>query len=110
MRFTLSSSLLNSRLLTLAKVISNKNSINILECFLFEVKEGVLVITASDSENVMETELALDECDGNGCFAIANRTIIDALKEIPEQPLTFMLGLLAADAAAQSEDRATWHN
>lgn len=89
MRFTLSSSLLNSRLLTLAKVISNKNSINILECFLFEVKEGVLVITASDSENVMETELALDECDGNGCFAIANRTIIDALKEIPEQPLTF---------------------
>ncbi len=89
MRFTLSSSLLNSRLLTLAKVISNKNSINILECFLFEVKEGVLVITASDSENVMETELTLDECDGNGCFAIANRTIIDALKEIPEQPLTF---------------------
>ncbi len=89
MQFTLSSSLLNNRLLTLAKVISNKNSINILECFLFEVKEGVLVITASDSENVMETELALDECEGNGCFAIANRTIIDALKEIPEQPLTF---------------------
>lgn len=89
MRFTLSSSLLNGRLQTLAKVISNKNSINILECFLFDVSNGSLTITASDSENIMQTTLTLDESDGEGRFAIANRTILDAVKELPEQPLTF---------------------
>lgn len=89
MRFTLSSSALNSRLQTLAKVISSKNTMPILECFMFEVKGGILNITASDSENVMRSTMNLDEYDGDGRFAVPNRTILDAVKELPEQPLTF---------------------
>ncbi|MBP1539056.1 MAG: DNA polymerase III subunit beta [Prevotella sp.] len=89
MRFTLSSSALNSRLQTLAKVISSKNTMPILECFMFEVKGGILNITASDSENVMRSSMNLDEYDGDGRFAVPNRTILDAVKELPEQPLTF---------------------
>lgn len=89
MRFTLSSTALNSRLQTLAKVISSKNSLAILESFLFQVHDGQMDVTASDSENVMKTTLALDECDANGEFAIPNRTILDAVRELPEQPLTF---------------------
>lgn len=91
MRFTLSSSLLSSRLQTLAKVITNKNTINILDCFVFDVSGQTLTITASDGENVMRTQLDLDECDGNGCFAVNNRTILDAAKELPEQPLVFQV-------------------
>lgn len=89
MRFTLSSTALNSRLQTLAKVINSKNSLAILESFLFQVYDGKITITASDSENRMTTELPLDESDTDGEFAIPNRTILDAVKELPEQPLTF---------------------
>lgn len=89
MRFTLSSSALNNRLQTLSKVINLKNSLPILDCFLFDVANNELKITASDSENVMQTSVSLDECDGNGKFAVPNRTILDAVKELPEQPLTF---------------------
>ena len=87
MRFTLSSSALNSRLSTLARVINSKNSLPILDCFLFEVTNNLLSITASDSENVMRTTIVLDEQDGEGRFAVNNKTILDAVKELPEQPL-----------------------
>ena len=88
MRFTLSSSALSSRLSTLSKVINSKNSLAILDCFLFDVKNNTLTITASDSENVLTTTLALTESDGEGCFAVNNKTILDAVRELPEQPLT----------------------
>ncbi len=89
MRFTLSSSALNGRLQTLSKVINSKNSLPILDSFLFEIRNNQLNITASDSENVMRTAVQLDEYDGESRFAVPNRTILDAVKELPEQPLTF---------------------
>lgn len=93
MRFTLSSSALSGRLQTLARVINSKNSLPILESFLFEIHNSQLKITASDSENVMQSIVQLDECDGEGNFAVPSRTIIEALKELPEQPLSFDIDL-----------------
>ncbi|MBR7087675.1 MAG: DNA polymerase III subunit beta [Prevotella sp.] len=89
MKFTLSSTALSSRLQTLARVINSKNSLPILDSFLFEVNNQQLTITASDSENVMRSTLPLDEVEGDGSFAVPNRTLLDAMKELPEQPLTF---------------------
>ena len=88
MRLTISSTTLGARLSALSKVFNSKNSMPILDCYLFEVNGNTLTITASDSENVMTTQLQLDEVDGNGTFAVNNRTILDAVKELPEQPLT----------------------
>ncbi|MDR0186500.1 DNA polymerase III subunit beta [Prevotella brunnea] len=87
MRFTISSTALGSRLLTLSRVINSKNSLAILECFLFNVQDGQLKITASDSENVMQSTLNLDSSEGEGAFAVKNQTILNAVKELPEQPL-----------------------
>lgn len=95
MRFTLSSSALSSRLSTLSRVINSKNSLAILDCFLFEVEGNKLTITASDSENVMRSQMELDQAEGSGCFAVQNRTILDAVKELPEQPLTLDVDLEA---------------
>ncbi len=88
MRFIISSSTLSNRLLTLVKVINSKNSLPILNSFLFEVHDNQLNVTASDSENVMRSALQLDTCEGEGNFAVNSHTIIDAVKELPEQPLT----------------------
>lgn len=88
MRLTLSSAVLASRLNTLSKVLNSKNSLQILDCFLFEVNDGTLTLTASDKENEMKTTIQLDEADADGRFAISSRMIIDAVKELPEQPIT----------------------
>ncbi len=89
MRFTLSSSTLSSKLSILSKVIMSKNSMPILEGFLFDVKDGQLTLTASDSENVMRSTCELAESDGNGSFVVSSNTILDAMRELPEQPLVF---------------------
>ena len=93
MKFTLSSTTLSSRLQALARVINSKNSLPILNCFLFEVREGKLFLTASDSENVIRTSVELTECDGEGRFCLTNKTILDAVKELSEEPLTFEVNL-----------------
>lgn len=89
MRFTVSSSALSSKLNMLAKVIGSKNSLPILDCFLFQVANGEMSITASDSDNVIKSTLVLTDHDGEGEFCVPNRVILDALKELPEQPLHF---------------------
>ena len=104
MRFTLSSTVLNSRLQTLAKVINSKNSLAILESFLFQVHDGKMEVTASDSENLMRTTIPLDECDAEGDFAIPNRTVLDAVKELPEQPLTFEVNTETYEVAIEYQN------
>lgn len=89
MRFTLSSSVLSNKLGTLAKVINSKNSLSILDSFLFEVKDKQLTLTASDNTNMMKCFVDLNEFDGEGSFCILNRDIQSAVKELAEQPLTF---------------------
>ncbi len=89
MRFTVSSSALSSKLNMLAKVIGSKNSLPILDCFLFQVTNGEMAITASDSDNVIKSTLPLADNEGEGEFCVPNRVILDALKELPEQPLHF---------------------
>ena len=66
-----------------------KNALPILDCFLFELEDGTLSVTVSDSETTMVTTVEVNESDTNGRFAVVAKTLLDALKEIPEQPLTF---------------------
>lgn len=89
MKFIVSSSALSGHLQAVSRVINSKNSLPILDCFLFELQDGLLTITGSDSETTMVTSVALNECDADGRFAITAKTLLDALKEIPEQPLVF---------------------
>lgn len=91
MNFSISSSALSGRLQALGKVISSKNSIAILDCFLFEIEDNRLFITASDGETTLKSSLELAGESENIRFAINAKTIQDAMKEIPEQPLTFRI-------------------
>ena len=57
MRFTLSSTALSNKLSALSRVINSKNALPILGDFVFEINDGILRLTASDSENVMKTQV-----------------------------------------------------
>jgi DNA polymerase-3 subunit beta len=89
MKFIVSCNLLLSHLQTVGRVISSKNSIPILDCFLFDLQNNKLVITAADSETRMITTIEVTEVAGEGLFAIPSKNLLDALKELPEQPITF---------------------
>jgi len=98
MRFTVSSTALSSRLNALSRVINSKNSLPILADFLFDIQDNVLYLTASDSENVMKTQLELTDSTENGRFAIGNHNLLEAVKGFSEQPITFDVDLQANQA------------
>lgn len=92
MYFKISSSALNSRLACASKVLASKNSMPILDCFLLEITDnGQMTVTASDSEKCYIANLPVLEQDGSGRFCVTAKTLLESLREIPEQPITFEL-------------------
>ena len=91
MKFTVSSSALFSRLQAISRVINSKNSLPILDCFLMELCDGTLFMTASDNETTLSTSVEVNESVEDGRFAVNSKTLLEALKEISEQPLSFAI-------------------
>lgn len=91
MKFVISSSVLSTRLQTIGRVIVSKNNLPILDCFLFCIQGNMLTVTASDNETTITSRMDLNECDADITFAVNAKTIQDAIKEIPEQPLEFYI-------------------
>lgn len=89
MKFVISSSALLSFLSTASKVISSKNTLPILDYFLFEVKDGNLKVTASDLETTITSTIKPESVEKEGVIAAPVKLLIDSLKEFSEQPLTF---------------------
>lgn len=104
MKFIVSSTVLSAHLQGISRVINSKNALPILDCFLFELRDGLLTVTVSDSETTMVTNLEVVESDADGRFAIVARTLLDALKEIPEQPLTFDINLNTLEITVQYQN------
>ncbi len=88
MRFTVSSSALYSHLSAASRVMSSKNSMPILDCFLLNIRDGKATITASDSEKYFVTSVELIEMTENAMFCVPAKTIMESIKELAEQPLT----------------------
>ena len=89
MNFTVSSSLLASRLQTISRVINSKNTIPVLDCVLFELEGNKLTLTASDPDNTLNTSFEVVDCSEDFSFAISSKILIESLKEISEQPIRF---------------------
>ncbi|MBQ7634517.1 MAG: DNA polymerase III subunit beta [Bacteroidaceae bacterium] len=87
MKFVISSTAFSARLQAMGRVVTPKNNVSILECFVFDVRDKKLTLTASDNENTLVSVLDLVEQDGDIRFAVNAKTVQDAVKEIPEQPL-----------------------
>lgn len=89
MKFIVSSTALLSHLQTISRVINSKNSMAILDNFLFRLEGNKLAMTASDQETTMTTSVEVIEAEGEGLFAVNAKILLDPLKELPDQPLTF---------------------
>ena len=89
MQFLVSSDELIKNLQALRNVINNNNTIPVLDNFLFELNNNTLKITASDLETTM-TAIVPVESNETGSFLLPARMLVDTIKALPVQPLTFM--------------------
>ena len=88
MKFIVSSSQLLKQLQHIAGVINANTVLPILEDFLFEVEKNKLNVVATDLETVMRIQLDIEAKD-TGKVCIPAKILIDSLKNISDQPLTF---------------------
>jgi len=88
MKFIVSSSALLKQLQQISGVINANTVLPILEDFLFDVQKNQLSVVATDLETVMKIQLEVEAKD-TGRVCIPAKILMDSLKNIPEQPLTF---------------------
>jgi len=90
MKFIVSSTGLNSHLQSISRVINSKNTLAILDNFLFQIEGNKLTVTASDIETTLITSLEIENQAGDGSVAITSKLLLDSLSGFTaEQPLTF---------------------
>lgn len=89
MKFTVSSSEILSILSTSGKVINPKNTLPILDYFLFDLKGNTLTVTASDAESTLVSSIQVADAEGKGKAAVYAKLVIDVLKEFSDMPITF---------------------
>ena len=88
MKFIVSSSQLLKHLQQISGVINSNTVLPILEDFLFEIDKNKLTVVATDLETVMKIHLDIEAKD-SGRVCIPSKILLDSLKNIAEQPLTF---------------------
>ncbi|MFI3333161.1 MAG: DNA polymerase III subunit beta [Rikenellaceae bacterium] len=87
MKFSVSSSALQSLLSSTGKVISSKNTLPILDYFLMEISDERLSVTTSDLETTLIGSIEIDNQGSNGLVAAPAKLLLDTLKEFAEMPL-----------------------
>ena len=104
MKFVVSSTELLGHLQAISRVISSKNTLPILDNFLFNLKGNDLEITASDLESTLITKMKLENAEGDGSVALSARILLDTLKEFPVQPLAFDINMDTMAIVISSEN------
>ena len=90
MKYIVNSSYLLRQLSNINGVITTNPVVPILENFLFEIEKNVLTVTASDLQTSMITEINVESKE-KGSIAVPARILLDTLKNLPDQPVTFSI-------------------
>jgi len=88
MRFIVSTSTLLKQLQAVNGASSSSTVLPILENFLFEIKDSILTISATDLQTSMTTSLPVESKE-EGKIAIPSKILMDTLKTLPDQPIAF---------------------
>ncbi|MEM6770336.1 MAG: DNA polymerase III subunit beta [Bacteroidota bacterium] len=90
MKFSVSSSDQQKKLSLAGGAISSNPVLPILEDFLFTIEGNQLTIAATDLEVSVTTTMEVN-ADGDGTVAVPAKILIDTLKALPQQPITFSI-------------------
>lgn len=94
-KFVVNSAVLLTALQYVAKVMTRNPVVPILENFLFSIRDGVLTVSGSDLQTTFKVSLSTSRhqisCKPDTCFQmVVPRDIINYLKKIETQPITFV--------------------
>ena len=90
MKFIISSTELLKNLQILGSILNTNNTLPILDNFLFDIENNNLTITSSDLETSLSSKISI-ESSISVKVAVPAKLLIDILKSLPDQPLTFSL-------------------
>jgi DNA polymerase-3 subunit beta len=88
MRFSISSAELKEQLNIINGAIGSNPVLPILEDFLFILEDEKLIIVATDLETFITAELPV-QAEVKGSIAVPAKILLDTLKQLPTQPITF---------------------
>lgn len=88
MKLSISRNELYNKLAVIQKVITSKSAVPVAENFLFRIEGNILKIVATDLETTLSTSIDLEQNHGTLVFAMPQK-IMEILKELPEQMLSF---------------------
>ncbi|MEN9522046.1 MAG: hypothetical protein RL065_423 [Bacteroidota bacterium] len=88
MKFIVSTTALLKQLQSISGALAGNKVLPILDSFLFDIQKSNLTLCSSDLETSMITSLEI-ECKDSIKVAIEGKQLIDVLKNLTEQPLTF---------------------
>ena len=88
MKFSVSSSDLLKKLNIGSGAISANPVMPILEDFLFSIEGSTLTITSTNIETTIVTKIEV-MADQDGQIAMPAKILLETLKALPEQPITF---------------------
>ncbi len=88
MRFSVSSSDFLKKLQVASGAINPNPVLPILEDFLFDIENNILTISSTNLETTIITKLDV-VADEGGKIAVPAKILLDTLKALPDQPITF---------------------
>lgn len=91
MKFIVSSNKLLKSLQALSGVIGSKNTLPILDDFLFHLDENQLKITSSDLDVTMTVNIIPNMVEGTGEVTIPARLLLEIMKNFPDVPITVLV-------------------
>ena len=88
MKFIVSTTTLLKQLQSISGALAGNKVLPILDNFLFDIKKNNLTLSSSDLETSMTTALEVESKESIK-VAIEGKQLLDVLKNLSEQPLTF---------------------
>lgn len=92
MKIIISKSEFQSKLKLVSKIIQPNKVNAAYDNFLFELNDGILQVSAADESGWIKTTIEYQSVDEENMFFTINaKTLLDAIGQLPEQPVTLTL-------------------
>lgn len=91
MKFIINSQVFSKQLQAVSGVLTNNNTIPIINCFHFHINDDVLTVTATDLETTIRVGIQLESGRAEGIenVCVPSRILLDTLKSMDDVPMTF---------------------
>lgn len=91
MKFIINSLLFSKQIQSLSGVLTNNNTVPIINCFHFHLDDGMLTIRATDLETTLISKIEVETGNITGLtdIAVPSKLLLDIVKSLDDVPLTF---------------------